>query len=73
MSDSEAVMTAPAAVQEEGHDQGVQGYEPAVHPPSFRELQEQIKEALAAYKQRQAAIANIRESLSKARKTEADC
>jgi hypothetical protein len=54
-----------AAAQEESHGQ-------VVHPPNFQELQEQIKEALAAYKQRQAAIASIRESLSKARKQEAD-
>jgi hypothetical protein len=58
-------MTAPT-VQEEDHEQGVQ-------LPNFQDLQEQIKEALAAYKQRQGASATIRESLSKARKQEADC
>jgi hypothetical protein len=46
------VMTAPAA-QEEGQEQKVQS-------PTFQEREQQIKEALAAFKKRQSAIATIR-------------
>ncbi|MBV9390947.1 MAG: hypothetical protein JOY96_03545 [Verrucomicrobia bacterium] len=42
-------------------------------PPTFQELEQQINDALAAFKKRQSAITAIREALSKSRKTEADC
>jgi hypothetical protein len=58
MSDSD-VMTAPEpAAQAEEPEQAVQ-------PPTFQELEAQIKEALAAYKKLQSALADIRQALSK--------
>lgn len=66
-----AIMTSESpAVQEESPDQSAQGHEQGVQPPTFQELEAQIKEALAAYKQREKAIVSIRESLTKARKQE---
>jgi hypothetical protein len=50
---SESVMTAPVQRRVMNRESS---------PQSFQQLQEQIKAALSSYKQRQAAVASIREA-----------
>jgi hypothetical protein len=58
-----------AAVQDQ--EQEPAPVQEAAPEPTFQELREEISTALSDYKKRQAAVAGIREDLSKARKQEA--
>ena len=58
-----------AAVQEQEQEQA--SVQEAVQEPTLRELLDEIREAVDAYKKREVSADKIRETLSKARREEA--